>query len=373
MNSDVNEICNVLHSDYNGVIFDYVDNSDIKETFKYVATKFKDGDKGNIPLLNIIYNYFNGVLPSPKYISGPMSLTYQTSSKYDMKIYIFGENHGTTNTCTDLDLDKLENSMNISHYLQKVFLNSDKFIDFYLEDELFRTIQPNPKQDFMNLLRYDFDNCLNPYKRSKCSFKTVRTHFVDTRRVQKGYGLIGTNPVEKFIYDLSFRKGKRYGHKMLVKKLLKFNSYQEIVNFILELAINIPIIKKELEKCILDKELIISFFRDIMLEWYPTIFTINKWKSIFIKDNDDKEMMDALIFVQAPIVDIYTISRMFKTFKKTENFPDKPRYIIYYAGNTHSMIVRKFLEKLKFKEHIQRSSSLAVRCLNIENIKLNFI
>ena len=50
------------------------------------------------------------------------------------------------------------------------------------------------------------------------------------------------------------------------------------------------------------------------------------------------------------LVDIYTISRMLKTFKTntTNGIADSPENIIYYAGNTHSILVREFLKLLGF-------------------------
>jgi hypothetical protein len=79
-----------LENNYDASILDNA-NDDIKETLKLIVTESKDSGKGNIPLINIIYNYFYGVLPSTRYISGPMSLSYHTSDEYNMKIYIYLE------------------------------------------------------------------------------------------------------------------------------------------------------------------------------------------------------------------------------------------------------------------------------------------
>jgi hypothetical protein len=86
----ISEIRKNLEDNYDGSILDKA-SDDIKETLKWIVTESKDSGNGNTPLINIIYNYFYGVLPSPKYISGPMSLTYHTSDEYDMKIYIYLE------------------------------------------------------------------------------------------------------------------------------------------------------------------------------------------------------------------------------------------------------------------------------------------
>jgi hypothetical protein len=290
-----------------------------------------------------------------------------------MKIYIFGELHGNAKQCNQLGLDQRSSNMNISQYLKNVFLNSDKFIDFYLEDEMFRTFEPDKNQDFMNLLRHDFDNCLNPTKRLKCESKTIRTHFIDTRRMHKDSIVTGTNPIENFIYD-SFILRNKINHNETLYQLLKLDSHESIADYIIKIATNIPIINKELNRSYLDRKTLISIFHDIIMNWYYEMFTINKWNSMFRTNRSDADKLEILTMIQAPIVDIYTISRMFKTFKKTENFPDKPRYIIYYSGNGHSVILRRFLEKLEFEQKFERYSntSTSTRCLNMENVSLDF-
>jgi hypothetical protein len=73
-----------------------------------------------------------------------------------------------------------------------VFLNSDKFIDFYLEDGFFITKTTPIKNRLLTYLRRDFHKCLNPNTRSECIYKTVRTHFVDTRQKKEGSHIIRT-------------------------------------------------------------------------------------------------------------------------------------------------------------------------------------
>jgi len=377
----VDEIYKTLKNDYNGSILDKA-SQDIKETFRDIVSNVKDSGDGNTTLIKIIDNYFNGVLPTPEYISGPMSLSYYTSSEYDMKIYIFGEIHGIEGQCRELYQDKT-NYLDITEYLHKVFLNSDKFIDFYLEDPLFRTINPDIKNTFLSRLRHDFIECLNPNTRSECIYKTVRTHFVDARSKQKGKFIIATNPFGKFLYILKKNiPYKETPYTEYLKKLLELNTYDDIASFIIETAINIPIIKKELKKCYLDRELVISIFRKIISFLYKSrkinIDRLHIVMSLFYDGHkldkyDNDFLSDSLISIEAPIVDIYTICRMFKIFKKTDNLPDKPRYIIYYAGKSHSQLVRFFITQLKFSNKLLlEDKSSNSRCLYIDGIKLDF-
>ena len=357
MANDVDKICNTLTNDFNTDILDTVDPG-IRDMFKDTAEKFKDGKEGNIPLLNAIHNHFSGVLPTPSFISGPLSLTYHKSDEYNMNIYIFGEIHNAKQNCKVL---KKSNYMDISEYLQKLFLNSDKFIDFYLEDFMFRTLSVGRKA-FLNSLRTDFTMCLNPESRSKCVFKTLRTHFVDIRRIHTGSSLFVTTQIEKAMLYLLKKTNDDSDYLQVIKDLSELNSYKKIASYILDTIDNISILQKELDRSLLDRELIISAFRDI-----------KKWRSLFRKNISHKDIRKILRIIQAPIVDIYTISRMFKSFKKTNYFPQTPKNIIYYAGDSHSTVARKFLEKLKFKKMLSiRSGANSKRCLKMSETILDF-
>ena len=348
-----------------------MEDSVIQEEFKKVSEKFKDGNKGNVPLLNIIYNYFNGVLPTPNYISGPMSLTYQTSKEYDMNVYIFGEAHGMEKNCMEL---KKSNYMNVTNYLKKVFSNSDKFIDFYLEDVLFRTVKSGRREDFLTMLRDDFTDCLHPSKRTKCKFKTIRAHFVDVRQIEKKSDPYLTSPIYELIFYSLGWTDKKPTDKKISNKVALLNSYEGVAKYMLNIAINTPIIQKELDRCSLDKEKMLSIFYNILINMYPVFFDIKTLKLLSRKEISDQEKAVILTIIAGPIVDIYTIARMFKTFKKTNYFPVKPKNIIYYAGEAHSGFVRAFLNSLGFNLQFRRSpdTETYVRCLDMKGIRMDF-
>ena len=372
MTSNINNLFDKISNDFNT---DFLDTASpfIRKAFKDTSEEFKDGKNGNITLLNLIYNYFNGILPIPLYISGPISLTYQKSKKYDMKVYIFGEEHGIDNNCSQL---KKINYMDISKYLQKLFLNSDKFIDFYLEETMFNTYKPGTKQkDFMSMLRHDFYNCLNPAKRSKCIFKTVRSHFIDSRITESGKTQIPTTDIEKVVmYLLGETSNKPINTLYLLNEIASLDSFEEIATYIIDIASNTPIIKKELDRCTLDKELVLSIFHDIIIQQYQSDITIDDVKLLSEKTIGNTEKAEILTVIQSPIVDIYTISRMFKRFKKSENFPDKQRNIVYYAGSSHADMIRNFLYRLDFEEKFARYSdpNQSTRCLNMIGMSLDF-
>jgi len=378
MLSEIKKICKKIKNDYDASFLDNV-SPDIKNLFITIVDEFKDSGKGNISLINIIYNYFYGVLPSSKYISGPFTLSYQTSVEYNMNIYIFGEKHGNKNQCSDINTLDKSSYLNISEYLHLLFLNSSKFIDFYLEDELFRTVDSDRNKNFLWMLGNDFDKCLNPTKRSECIYKTVRTHFVNARYIQNGKFLSPTNSFEKLILHLE--KGFPYYNTPFTKDLKKiflYKSFRGIASFVIKTAINIPIIKKELDKCYLDKKLLINTFKKVIIKHYTkvinwNIFNINISNFYKSREFNNKNLIRSLILLQAPIMDFYAICRIFKIFKKSDNLPDKPKHIIYYAGDYHSNIFRSFLDELKFKKRYDIKNNIPdIRCLDINNTKLDF-
>lgn len=374
MKPKIEDICDMLQKTYDASILKKISSDDINEIFLILSKRYKDGSKGNLALMNIIYNTFYGVLPSPKFISGPMSITYQTSSIYNKKIYIFGEYHGKKNQCNEIREAKY-NFLDISEYFKKIFLNTDKFIDFYLEDELFRTIEPNRDQDFLNMIRYDLDTCLNYRKRSKCVYKTVRTHFVDSRLIQKGSKLVPSNKIESFITDIKKPESNIKKHVYIIKQISRLNTYDEITDYILKLSLTIPMIKKEIQRSDLSQDVIIETFRPIIINRYKELFKIEDWNSIkWSIWSEIKKYYSILVSIESPLVDIYTVARMFKTFKKTEYLPSKPMYIIYYAGDNHCTMVRNFLTSLSFCNRKSRYMDLNnwTRCLNVGDIEMNF-
>ena len=379
---EITELCNILNKTYNAKILKDIKSDEIRNFFLMASEKYKDGKKGNLALMNIIYNTFYGILPSPKFISGPMSITYQTSPVYGKYIYIFGEFHGKKNQCNNFEETKY-NFMNISEYFKKIFSNTDKFIDFYLEDELFREIEPDRNLDFINMLRYDNDNCLNPKKRFKCNYKNLRSHFVDSRFIQNGNFLESTNKLGYLILDLrkDFTEDELYNDYMIkhfytIAELSKLNTYEKIADYILELSMTIPIIKKEIHRSDLSEFLIIKNLRSSMIKEYKRMVKIQNWNLInWTSWKNIKQNIELLIHIEVPVTDIYTISRMFKTFKKSKYFPSKQMNIIYYAGNYHADLVRNFLSSLLFSTHICRYMNIDnwTRCLDVSGIQINFL
>lgn len=233
---------------------------------------------------------------------------------------------------------------------------------------MFNSYIMKEKGELITVLANDFNTCLNPTKRTDYPFKTVRAHFVDTRttevdKIISPSHLIGFLMEDLEEYDfILLEKIKIYGQ--ILNEISKLNSYSSLATFVLKNAMKIPNIKKEIDKCYLNKKLFLSIFHNVLVELYEKEFDINILKNI---DTPTllETVYDLLLILESPLVDIYSIARMFKIFKKDTIFPRKPKYI-YYAGDGHSNTVRKFLEKLNFKQHmyIESNTKTSTRCLD---------
>ena len=118
----IESIYDNLQTYYNTDILSTIKDKQVLNVFKNISIKNINANTGNETLIRLVYNYFYNYIPEmvlPAYISGPYSLTYHKDKKYNKKIYILGELHGTTDTCTDIP-----NSFNITQLLESVFDNT---------------------------------------------------------------------------------------------------------------------------------------------------------------------------------------------------------------------------------------------------------
>lgn len=168
---------------------------------------------------------------------------------------------------------------------------------------------------------------------------------------------------------------KNLNNSNVIRTMLSITSYNELSKYIVDMAVSTSFILKELNRCSLDKKLLLSKLQDIIVEVYKENFSIEQLKNIFISKKSHHDAINALIIISSPIVDLYTIARMFKKFKKTNYFPPKQKYIIYYAGNLHSVVIREFLSSLDFTFNFNKESDIdkSPRCLYMSGLKIDFI
>ena len=398
---NVEETCKKLKETYNAHVLN--DSKPLVHAVYYTESKKALQENnlskgGNKPLMKLINNSMVDNKPKPKFIQGPLTLSMHTSKERGMTVYIFGEAHAAHDNCVDklhndercpknyvMDskIDKCVlktserakqilhnaqyNAMPICEFLQKLFLNTDVFIDFFVEVPPFKgveyTANVNPWHGWPGHLPKILDTflpCIQTSKRElteKCNL--MRVHYVDIRRQKIKTDILSTimetltenkykpEKLDSFLEKPEVKKAIKILSKSVVepveyKKLLKSQIYDN------------PHVIKQIRKSYMGKE-ITEFIEKKLLETgrKEDVYFLN------IMDLYDKNKRQltmnrietALIVINAPIVDAYTLSRMFKVVKNPHNQPDRPQNIIYYAGNAHSTTVREFLTEQGFIEN----------------------
>ena len=325
-----------------------------------------------------------------KYINGPFTLSKHHSNTYNKTIYIFGEVHGGDLLCNEIvSKEEVQYSVNITDYLHTLFSNTNVFIDFYLETPLPKDYKLKPKHAFsfskdnkpavLTYLRRKFINCTDPKKRNMCVYsKHMRAHIVDIRESTKS-NPTPTRVIEKFRIDYKeLREDKTQSN---IEKM--YNKYRKLINYITNIKSRyelssilvkflkaMPILRKEINRSELDKKIVYNMAKAVYYKNYSErginniqLFSDTKHNKLFVT-----ESIISLFDVFS--VDIYTIVRTFKTFRKTKlDIPDKPSNIIYYFGNTHSENLRAYLSILDFDTLASIKSPLKqdemIRCLKM--------
>ena len=358
--------------------YDTREISNLKKTsvifLKKIITSIIDKkiNKGNQIFIKLIYNYFKQKKPIFTMISGPFSLSYHTSILYNKRIYIFGEYHGTENPCKQYD----KNGIHL--YLRQLFTNTDVFIDFYLETQL-NTIGENRYKNFTPI-SINYINKINNeilYMNREKIDNLIRYHSIDPR-FEKYYIKTNLSIIEKIMIRIS-----NFSYKNKIKSIdfiIKTHKKKldniigiienEGVHFFIKSIFGVKIIKKEIEKSIIEEE-ITSFFmlkiQNIYID-YKVIETLISFKNNNYKVSNEEYEKILLIFLSmnALIVDLYTISIIFKTFKiNKNNRPTEIQNIIIYTGDSHSIVYRQFLNYIKFLsvQEIVADKTTSVRCL----------
>jgi hypothetical protein len=246
-------------------------------------------------------------LSSIREILGPVS--YSEYRYGDVTISVFGEFHALREYKKCLK----KTTISFGNFI-KVLLSSNpsKTYDLYLETDYIHAKAParnQPSQNNFGLhtTELDFQECLRVNKRL-CSFDNLRAHYIDIR---------------EHVFSENFTVLVELYHKNpfdFVEKEVCEMVLDEIYDIIKEN----PLVQKELSKSYLGKDI--------------KKFVLKEFRK---RDTDSPKTFAELMRVASLVMDIYTLSRMFRNFAdKTMN-----KNIIIYAGDAHSRFYREFLEK----------------------------
>ena len=386
------EICLELHRTYDArVLLKYPRN--IKNIFLSVAAKNYNKLKGNRILLSLI-NMLNSPSKQPvtDYLSGPDEIIKMGSSTYDKTIYLFGESsHSSLSGCNKFPM--LKKQVKVEDYLKDLFRTSPVFIDFYIEIGVMLNVLLNIPKDSGQRVYDIFNKMKDCFGKQdlKCD-SNVRIHGIDARNITslegtyKNLGLIATD-VRMQMYVLKNQRSVWISvkdfvlkYKDVIEVLKKVKTVDDILKIIIDDINKDRLLEKEFRRSVLKKEDIIDFFvnnhvRKELKKMQVSINFFSEWfKLLTISNNFPQgiEIVNMILDIStASIMDVYTVSRMFKIFdvKKTEFYPREPRNIIYYGGNGHTVPMFKFLEKLGFSTIEKGNSDVLSSCINMKNIK----
>ena len=358
MDEQIKKIFSKISTHYDARYLDNVSDQ-VKEIIYKITQKYKNKGEGNTTVLTLINNYFTKNKPVAKNISGPLRVV--CLKKGVKTFYLFGENHGYKNDCAD----QKRYGIPIQDYLLKLFETSDVFIDFFLEipPMIPQKLTKESRKIYMNRIRLTFRNCSIYKLWEKCRLKhTMRAHYIDirtqmtlTKSMFFNYSLFFIVPdeyrskLEEWIWDniVGFAKD--------IKKHM--NNLDTFTNYIIKDARSIPLINKELNRSIEEKNIVLftkqqiidTIERDMGLKIFGQIISsiAAGYKPI---DIQIYALIDIFASIAALMTDMYTLSRIFKRFKvpKGINQPVEPTHIIVYTGDAHTKNYIKFIKKLGF-------------------------
>lgn len=368
-------------------------------------------------LYRILQLYFNNSIQNIKHcnlITPIHQLSYHTSTKYNKKIYIFGEHHETNETC------KLLDKCNVFVFILNNIGNIPKFIDVFLETPyITKEVKKLPSYQIGILGKFskEFEQCLLSEK--KCKYENIRFHNTDIRQsiiidpLKRSYivklqdnivhfqyflmDYLKINNVstlsikydedkykkiiknlktlilsdeykdERMIYLQSITSNEKYLQYLLKSySIFKLEKQQQEIPYENVKNILLKFIQNKINKVNLKYLNITEFIYLIdKLEYsgFPKIFKLDNILEIVNYANE-------MIFSIIPILDMYLFSRMFRKFKQVKYKNSKePEYIIIYVGNQHANNYRELLNELNFKTEFNKQTIKPDYCLDISNLK----
>jgi len=347
---------------------------------------------GNKTLAQLVSNYFLDNMPVSRYLSGPLSLTQHWSETYSKMIYVFGEYHGSEDSCKS-------KAMPIQDYLYKLAETTDAFIDFYLETHVVDKSDYVSwfLSDYMGKVRSKFAKCVRPKERHAKRCRLMRVHYVDVR--QGGVGKVAGLFVVLWILGRMSKGFILPGDRRKIQNVLQHLADEKRLREYVEKEYEKET-SKEISR-VTPKKMQTQIRSFMNKEIRDSIEASGSHISIIARRLDDRmsgvsgmestkeyaaELFGLIIPIISPVVDVYTLARIFKRFdtgkkpgRGTTGYlwwekpvkgweqPAEPHNIIYYAGNNHAERVRGFLEEEGFTL-LSEGRDVSTRCLDMRSV-----
>ena len=272
--------------------------------------------------------------------------------------------------------EHVDSAMSFEDFMFKMLTTTDVFIDAFFELPAYRGKGYN-EPEFKYLAPSRIQNlfekvgeCIQEKTRSSSFCKLARIHYTDVRKLE--HSGVGDVSVFRRSYTLKLRgvlaldQQFHFSKQLMepgtptertVVKLGGKGPDEEYMAFWWKQIFENPFVKKELSRSYRSEDIKDFGFHTLVREALPERATFLFYYKI-LKANENgktreqrKDYVDALkgiynatVAINSSLVDIYTLSRIFKVFSGPHpDSPPEPSNIILYYGNQHAVRVRKFL------------------------------
>jgi len=285
-------------------------------------------------------------------ISGPYGLVHMRHEEYGIDAYVFAEKHVRFSCPQDYT--------RIDTYLDSLLRTSDVFIDVFVETPVLKQINYVDFTSGLAYLRHLFHPCIG--ERSQCPYTNARVHFADLRstvidpeaNLYRNYfldilGGIGDIPIRNKAELITY-----LGDKAGLVITNKQDPDQDIASFIAGgIMKHVPRIRRNFKSSRFGRQLL-----QFMGQEFYNQLSMNRFSPVSIL---------------GPILDMYSLARMFKDFGEGDG--SQPRYannIVFYGGGMHAEIHSKFMKQVGFRtvEAVMNESEDV--CINMQAIKQPF-
>jgi hypothetical protein len=316
-------------------------------------------------------------------------------------------------------------SMPIEDFLVDMLKTTDVFLDIFLEvpaylgvgylEKARRYLAPGRIQRVLTML----GDCIEKKSRDSIKCQLGRVHYTDIRKLEHGpIGQVSDfrrtwwREVERSTRATMYDRIRDFSKESRLAKVLSAlgeGTDEEYLAFWREQIFENQFVKKELDRSYMRKEItafaLETVDREAMeqrsafillydqaeraLDEIKEIKEKQSWKDSLLNPygitSSDRSAraryVDAMegiyrrtVGVNSSMVDIYTLSRIFKVFSgKHDDAPNEPRNIILYYGNAHADRVRKFLKSQGYEMIEAIESPLHIKnCVNVGNFPTPF-
>jgi hypothetical protein len=350
-----------------------------------------DNNVGYLGLAYIILNYMNNkyLYKKPNFIYGVHEIHLFSSEKYNMKLLVLGDSHKLDYNCPK---NYVNQQMSVVDFITQEIINSDSFIDLYLElPYILKDIKTAPElvDSYIRRTQLKFDNCFT-WSKTLCQYPHLRAHYTDLRYAT---GNKYFQELIKYTARIYFNKIpqimiKVYGYDIVNNESLEkiFETKETLIKYVQGLIMESKIGKQidNIKDPILREKVLEQI--NIWIETPNDIDDISidlihwdnlKWSYIQEAINTNNIRMINNIYLSLTAysgvtMDAYLLARMFRNYTSIKNKnSSRATNIILYAGSYHTNRYVKFIKNiLHFTENYKEIYYDEKNCINISSMKL---